>query len=873
MAKLFCVRQRDATDCGAACLATVCLQYGANQSLGRMRALAGTDAIGTSAYGLVRAAEQLGFSARGVKGTIEGLLAADDLRLPAIAHVVTKEGMLHFVVVQRIERGVVTVSDPAHGVRKYSPEEFAGLWTGVLILLAPAADGVVQGPGEDSSLRRFVGLLRGQGKFLVLLTVASVLITVVGIVSAFYFKVIIDEVVPGALWRTLTTVSVAILGLYVMKSLLDAARYQLVLHVQQRIDIPLVLGYYNHVIGLPMSFYGTRRVGDIITRFGDASKIRQALAGATVTVFVDVLMSVGGCVVLATQDVTLFAIAVVVAVLHVVLGVVALRPVRKLNEELMESNAGVTSHFVESITGAETVKAYNAQSQVKNKADSLYVKYLRTVFRYGEWQNAQSVLSEAFRSVGTAVVLWVGAVRILEGSLTIGGLVVFTTLLNYFLAQVRTLMGLQPELQSAAVAARRLGDVLVLEAEELAGEAEAGLVRVDQPIRMVDVKFRYGSRPLVLDGVSLTIEPGSSVGLVGESGSGKTTVAKLLMKFYAAESGRIDFGAMSIDDLTAESIRERVAYIAQNTAFFSGTIEENLRLANPEASAEDMIRACQMAQAHEFIAAMPARYQSYLEEDAANLSGGQRQRLAIARALLRQADMLILDEATSNMDSISERAVSETIRDLGGVTRLVIAHRLSTVVACDVIYVMSAGRIAEFGTHQELLDRGGVYASLWNAQSVGDAPVENGRRTPKPIAVVGGAERRASQPVQTGRGLPPRASGLSGRSLVARSRVALTGAEKQLAADREPAADRELAADRESGADQVGSVPSGAASRRPGRSSTVRTISAGATWRETAPSPPGGPDPSSTGSSHPMPGPDPVEAPLTVADARVRVAS
>jgi len=718
MTRLFCVRQRDATDCGAACLATVCRQYGSKQPLGRVRAVAGTDSVGTSAYGLVKAAEALGFSARGVRGTIEGLAGAE-LPLPAIAHVISEEGLLHYVVIHRIHRGVLTVADPGRGIRKLSVEEFGKRWSGVLILLAPAADGVIQGPGEESSLRRFVGLLRGQEKFLALLTLASVLITVIGIVSAFYFKVIIDEIVPGALWRTLTTVSVAIVALYIVKALLDAARYQLVLHVQQRIDIPLVLGYYNHVIGLPMSFYGTRRVGDIITRFGDASKIRQALAGATVTVFVDVLMSIGGCVVLATQDMMLFGIAVVVAVLHVVLGLVVLRPVRRLNEDLMEGNAGVTSHFVESITGAETVKAYNAQSQVKNKADSLYVSYLRTVFRYGEWQNAQVVLSEAFRTIGTAVVLWVGAVRILDGDMTIGGLVVFTTLLNYFLDPVRNLMGLQPELQSAAVAARRLGDVLGLEAEELGDDSQARVDMIDQPIVVEDVQFRYGTRRTVLENLSMVIPPGSSVGLVGESGSGKTTVAKLLMKFYSPESGQIRFGDLAIEDISAESLRDRIAYVAQDTAFFSGTIEENLRLACPDATPQDLITACQMAQAHEFIAAMPARYQSHLEENAANLSGGQRQRLAIARALLRRADMLILDEATSNMDSLSERAVSDTIRDLGHITRLVIAHRLSTVVACDVIYVMSKGTIVEAGTHEELLAMGGVYADLWDAQSTG----------------------------------------------------------------------------------------------------------------------------------------------------------
>ena|GEM_PF-201243 len=718
MARLYCVRQRDETDCGAACLATICQQYGSKQPLGRVRAIAGTDKMGTSAFGLVKAAEQLGFSARGVRGSMEALLKADGLPLPAIAHMVTPEGMLHYVVIQRVKNGVITIADPGRGLRKLTSDEFAKMWTGVLIILAPATDGVVQGPGEESTLRRFVGLLNGQGKFLALMTVASALITVIGIVSAFYFKVIIDDIVPGGLRSTLVTLSLGLLGMYLINQLLQAARYQLVLHLQQRIDIPLVLGYYNHVVGLPMSFFGTRRTGEIITRFSDASRIQTALTGATVTVFVDVIMSIVSCIVLATQDKMLFLISLVIAVGNIILGLVMLRPLRKLNMEMMESNAQVTSHFVETISMAETVKAYNAQDIVKNKADSLYVSFLRIIFRFGQWQNMQSVVSGGLRSIGTLVVMWVGTVRILDNDFTIGGLVVFTSLLSYFLDPVQRLMGLQPDLQSAAVAARRLSDVLVLDPEVVESETQIDLKRIDQPIVLDNVDFRYGTRQKVLEQVSLTIPPGKTVGLVGESGSGKTTIAKLLLKFYAPEGGLIRFGDMVSEDISAESLRERIAYVAQDTGFFSGTIEENLKLAKPEATPEEMIQACQIAQAHDFIAAMPARYQSYLEEGAANLSGGQRQRLAIARALLRGADMLILDEATSNMDSISERAVSETIHRLGsGVTSLVIAHRLSTVVACDIIYVMRAGRIVESGTHSELLTQGGAYAQLWQAQS------------------------------------------------------------------------------------------------------------------------------------------------------------
>jgi ATP-binding cassette subfamily B protein len=294
---------------------------------------------------------------------------------------------------------------------------------------------------------------------------------------------------------------------------------------------------------------------------------------------------------------------------------------------------------------------------------------------------------------------------------------VFYALLGYFIDPVRNLMNLQPQIQSASVAARRLADVLALDAEQLRGPDESDMPTLTEPIRLKDVTFRYGTRAPVLHELNMLIPPGTSVALVGESGSGKTTISKLLMKFYQPETGEISLGSMRWTDMSAESIRSRISYVSQDTAFFSGSIADNLRIARPDASIEEMIAVCKQAQAHEFIDAMPGRYQAHLDENAGNLSGGQRQRLAIARALLRNADMLILDEATSNIDSVSERAITQTLTDLGGVTRLVIAHRLSTVVACDLIYVLQNGRIVEIGNHRELLAKDGVYAQLWSAQN------------------------------------------------------------------------------------------------------------------------------------------------------------
>ena len=716
MIRFKCILQNDETDCGLACLPAIFRKYGLKVTIAKIRDIAGTDRQGTSAYGLVKVIEHFGFQQKVVETDKESLTSK--LPIPAIAHVVIDDSLLHYVVITKVKGDTVVVSDPAKGIVKYKKEDFLKIWTNILILIAPTNKSQ-KGNKKQSTLLSFFCLLISQKWLLLRIFILSMILTSIGIITSFYYQVLMDNIVPSSSLEMLNYVSVITLCLFFVQIGLNFLRGFLIVKLEQNIDIPIMLGYYNHALILPMKFYSMRDTGEIISRFNDASSIRDIVSEASLTIMMDTIMAVVGAVVLFNSNRLLFLISVVMLFLYGIIVFVYNKPIKKNNRKIMEMNSKVTSQFIETVNGIEIIKAFNQEDNEKEKTDKLYRKFLKRVFNGGVLSLSQQTVTMFVAVVGELVILWIGATYVIKGELTIGELITFNALLGYFIEPIKNLINLQPQIQTAVVAADRLGEILDISPEYENNDmctAYDSEIKFDNLI-ISNLNFRYGTRDLVLKDINLEINHGEKIAFVGESGSGKTTLAKLLVRLYEQEKGNIKLDSVDIRDFPISQIRNNFSYISQNAFLFSGTIKENLLFGNSDASDNDILRVCKICELEEYINSLPLKYNTRIEENGKNLSGGQKQRLAIARALLKNPKILIMDEATSNLDYITEKTIENTINKFSkNMTTIIIAHRLSTIKDCDKIFVFKDGQIVETGNHRDLLKQRGYYYQLWNGQ-------------------------------------------------------------------------------------------------------------------------------------------------------------
>jgi ATP-binding cassette subfamily B protein len=716
-----CVRQADQSDCGAAALATICLHYRRPLGLQQMRELAGTDRIGTNLLGLVQAAEKLGFSARAVKGDYAALPSAP---LPAIAHVRTEEGLGHFVVVHKVTSDGVVVADPARGIEKLSRDEFSAKWSGYLLLLVP--DQAIKTPDASANVptspwRRFCGLLGGHLPIVFEAVVCAILMTLLGVATSYYVQHLVDSVLVRHEERLLHALGIGMVIIVVFRTLLGALRQYLLAHVGRKVDLALIAGFSRHLLRLPLKFFEMRQVGEILSRVNDTAKVREAISGTTTTMLVDGVLVVALLAVLWLYDVRL-ALVATAFVPVLVLTVIAHHPAAKRrSRDAMEQAGQLSAHLYEDVSGVETVKAFGAERRRGEEGEHRLVGFVQTVFSLQKLNLSMSSLGTFVTTIAGIVILWYGGCRVIDGALTIGELMFFYSLLGYLLEPLQRLASVNLRLQEALVAVDRLFQILDLEPEQAGAAAKACFEKVNRAIELCDVSFKYGCRSNVLERLNLRIPAGKTVAIVGESGCGKSTLLKLLMGFYAPTEGRMLIDGVDLQDFKLASLRSRIGLVSQDPFIFNGTIAENIALGRPDATLNETIAAARAAGLDEFIATLPERYETVIGERGANLSGGQRQRLAIARALLCQPEILIFDEATSHLDTATERAIQESLQTaLTGRTVILVAHRLSTIRNADHIYVLHQGRVAEEGNHRSLVAQGGRYAALVNAQTDSD---------------------------------------------------------------------------------------------------------------------------------------------------------
>jgi ATP-binding cassette subfamily B protein len=709
------IKQHDNSDCGAACLASISEHYKLSLPISRIRQYANTNQKGTTLLGLREAATKLDFIAKGVKASIESL---EDIPLPAIAHVMIKleeHEFPHYMVIYKVTKNYVKVMDPASGkLEKKSIEDFKKIFTGYMLILIPDEDIFKQRNEKFSNFKRMAFLLNPHKYILVQALIGSIIYTILGFSVSIYIEKITDFVLVSGNKSLLNLMSVIVLLCVVLQFVFGALKDVLMLKTSQQIDSRLILGYYKHLFTMPQKFFDTMRIGEIMSRIGDAVKIRLLINETALNIVVNLFIVVFSFVFMYTYYWKLAAIITLIIPLYIIVYFIVNRLNKKVERQVMEKNALLESQLVESIKNIGTVKRLSLEEFSKNKTELKFIDLLKAIYKSG-LNNVFSNISTGFISrVFTVILLWAGTYYVIDGEITPGELFSFYSIIGYFTGPASQLIGTNKSIQNAMIAADRLFGIMDLETE--ANEANIKITEHSLgDIHFDNVKFHYELGRDIFKDISLTIPRGKFTALVGESGSGKSTIASLIQSIYQPSGGKILIGDYDLKYITKSSINALVTTVPQNVELFDGSIISNIAIGEYNPDMEKIIKVSKQVGAYDFIESLPNGFETYLGEFGANLSGGEKQRIAFARALYKEPEILILDEATSALDSESELVIKDLVDELSkqGKTIIIIAHKLQSIVKADKIIALKKGEVVETGTHQELLKAEGYYNRMW----------------------------------------------------------------------------------------------------------------------------------------------------------------
>ena len=704
------VLQHSEEDCGAACLATIAKYHGRDYTLNHMREVVGTGQLGTTLLGLRKGAENLGFNAQAARATEELLNHINEAPLPIIIH---WQGY-HWVVLYGKKENKYIVADPSVGIRYLQlPELMEGWSDGVMLLLE--LDRVNSLPASDK-LSGFGRFLQRTFPYKHLIAEAILVNIAVGLLSLtipFLIQVLTDDILVRQDTNLLTKIVLVVIGINLFNSVFRLIQFNLIAHLIQRLELGLILDFVRQILRLPLSYYESRRSGEVISRLQDIQQINYLLTQLIAhfpSQFFIALVSIT-LMLFYSANLTLFAL--IISCLMTASTFTLFASLNNKTKKLMITEAENQGVLVETFKGAITLKTTNSGRDIWDEFQLRFSKLANLNFRRTQLGIVNNVFSQFVSATGTISLLWLGSKQVINQELTIGQLLAFNTMNAYLSNFMITTVGLVDEFTRVKVAVARVNEIIESTPEDSQHKSWAKFMD-NTDIICTNLNFGHPGRVNLLNDFSVTIPGGKITALIGESGCGKSTLTKLIAGLYSLQSGNIRYGVFNQQDLALECLREQVVLIPQEAHFWSRSILDNFRLGAPNVTFEQIVEVCQLAYADQFISELPEKYYTILGEFGANLSGGQRQRLAIARGLLKDPPVLILDESTSGLDPVLEAKVLANIMiHRREKTTILISHRPRVILLSDHVIVLDRGRLALVGEPDDLLEISGEHLDFF----------------------------------------------------------------------------------------------------------------------------------------------------------------
>ena len=685
MKKNYTVIQDGIKECGSACLLSIIRYYGGNISLERLLELTNTNKDGTNFYNLMEASQEVGLSAKGYK--VDNINELSEIEKPFISQVVI-DNYTHFVVVYKIHNHKITIMDPAKGMRILKEEEFLSIWHGYILTLEPYKKLPIY--EEDNYLYKLIRkIIISNQKLIINIIVLTLIVIIFTCIYSYHFKILIDSIINTNKLNLITITAIFIIILSI-KLVVEYLRNNLLLYLNQKIDLSVMTTTISKIISLPYSYYKNKTTGDTVTRINDLLYIKNIVSKVISTILLDMLLSVVVLIILYMINKTMTTLLFIVIILYFLIFLIFKKHIKNMTNNIQENNAKVNSLLVESISSYETIKGLNLEERFKNKINLKYLDAIDSNLDLTKTLYTIELLKNLFEGIVILFVIYLGINNVMDKSMTIGSLITYNTLLYYFINPIRNSFDFYHELYYVKNSIKRINNLLCFKYEKLDQKSN---LSIDGDIVIDNLSFSYNSKNNILKEITFTIPQSSKVILLGNSGSGKSTILKILYRYYEVNRGMVYLNNYDINDFELSSIRKNIAYISQNEFLYTDTIKNNIIMGR-NISDEEFLKVCKLTYVDEIIKDNMMSYNFRLEENGINLSGGQRQRIILARALLKESNLIIIDEGLNEIDIGLERKILTNIFNYyQNKTIIIVSHRHDNIDLYNQVIKLEEGKI------------------------------------------------------------------------------------------------------------------------------------------------------------------------------------